>query len=236
MLDRALGNMAGMAPGAELDMNNVTLRISLDVTGIVGFAKDFRTCASFKDAGTDELFTIIQKSGQPLELESQCASSARDTSDLLQPFHHANTSEHILGLLPQTSAATTHVSTVLKPAPLCAAKSSCAQSEAFKLGLAFRMFCSVQGAVLPDDQPRTAVHAVGPRGARGAAPVQGLPRPHGRARSGGTQPVFPRGRSSGQPLQDDVHCYSTRHTILSLRNLEAASLHVRSGEGQRAAK
>ena len=54
--------MAAMPPGAEVDMNNVTLRISLDVTGLVGFAKDFQTCASFSDSGTDELFTIIQKS------------------------------------------------------------------------------------------------------------------------------------------------------------------------------
>ena len=69
VLDKAVDNMMGMPPGAELDMNNVTLRISLDVTGIVGFAKDFRTCSSFKDAGTDELFTIIQKSEQSLPLE-----------------------------------------------------------------------------------------------------------------------------------------------------------------------
>ncbi len=57
--------MAALPSGTELDMNNVTLRIALDVTGMVGFAKDFRTCASFKDSGTDELFTIIQKSGCP---------------------------------------------------------------------------------------------------------------------------------------------------------------------------
>ena len=109
MLDKVIGNMAGMAPGAELDMNNVTLRISLDVTGIVGFAKDFRTCASFKDAGTDELFTIIQKSAQPLTSEGQCASSARLTSDLIQPFRNLKSSDHILGLLLCTSAATSLV-------------------------------------------------------------------------------------------------------------------------------
>lgn len=62
ILDRVVANMAGVPPGTELDMNNVTLRISLDVTGMVGFAKDFHTCSSFKDAGTDELFAIIQKS------------------------------------------------------------------------------------------------------------------------------------------------------------------------------
>jgi hypothetical protein len=54
--------MVAMPPGAEVDMNNVTLRISLDVTGLVGFGKDFKTCASFSDSGTDQLFTIIQKS------------------------------------------------------------------------------------------------------------------------------------------------------------------------------
>lgn len=62
ILDEVIANMASMPPGTELDMNNVTLRIALDVTGMVGFAKDFQTCASFKDTGTDELFTIIQKS------------------------------------------------------------------------------------------------------------------------------------------------------------------------------
>ena len=31
-------------------------------TGIVGFAKDFETTASFSDAGTDEIFTLIQTS------------------------------------------------------------------------------------------------------------------------------------------------------------------------------
>ena len=54
--------MSRLPPGTELDMNNVTLRISLDVTGLVGFAKDFQTCDTFMDAGTDELFEIIKLS------------------------------------------------------------------------------------------------------------------------------------------------------------------------------
>ena len=54
--------MSKLQPGTELDMNNVTLRISLDVTGLVGFAKDFQTCDTFMDAGTDELFEIIKLS------------------------------------------------------------------------------------------------------------------------------------------------------------------------------
>ena len=52
--------MNKLPSGTELDMNNVTLRISLDVTGLVGFAKDFQTCDTFMDAGTDELFEIIK--------------------------------------------------------------------------------------------------------------------------------------------------------------------------------
>ena len=104
-----IGNMAGMPPGAELDMNNVTLRISLDVTGIVGFAKDFQTCRSFKDASTDELFTIIQKSELPLILECQGELYPRHTPGLLRPFNHPNSSEVILDLLLHTSAATTLV-------------------------------------------------------------------------------------------------------------------------------
>ncbi len=63
--------MVAMPPGAEVDMNNVTLRISLDVTGLVGFAKDFETCASFSDSGTDELFTIIQKSELPTHISME---------------------------------------------------------------------------------------------------------------------------------------------------------------------
>ena len=60
ILTKVIGNMNKLPSGTELDMNNVTLRISLDVTGLVGFAKDFQTCDTFMDAGTDELFEIIK--------------------------------------------------------------------------------------------------------------------------------------------------------------------------------
>lgn len=62
ILTKVINNMTRLPPGSELDMNNVTLRISLDVTGLVGFAKDFQTCDTFMDAGTDELFGIIKVS------------------------------------------------------------------------------------------------------------------------------------------------------------------------------
>ena len=62
ILTKVIDNMSKLPPGTELDMNNVTLRISLDVTGLVGFAKDFQTCDTFMDAGTDELFDIIKVS------------------------------------------------------------------------------------------------------------------------------------------------------------------------------
>ena len=32
-LDQVVSNMAGMPPGSELDINNVTLRLALDITG-----------------------------------------------------------------------------------------------------------------------------------------------------------------------------------------------------------
>ena len=33
VLDHIIANMASLGPGAELDMNNVTMRFALDVTG-----------------------------------------------------------------------------------------------------------------------------------------------------------------------------------------------------------
>lgn len=53
-------NIKRLGPEADLDMNNITMRYSMDVTGLVGFAKDFGTCRSFDDADTDELFDILR--------------------------------------------------------------------------------------------------------------------------------------------------------------------------------
>ncbi|CAL5223031.1 g5486 [Coccomyxa viridis] len=75
ILTKVIANMSKLQPGTELDMNNVTLRISLDVTGLVGFAKDFQTCDTFMDAGTDELFEIIKLTFR--ELYSRTSNPAR---------------------------------------------------------------------------------------------------------------------------------------------------------------
>ena len=82
------------------------------------------------------------------------------------------------------------------------------------------MLCSVQGAVLPDDQPCAPVHAVGPRGARGAAPVQGVPHPHGRSCPGGTRPACPRVNPEGSPCKTTCLLQHHRHTIPSCRSLK----------------
>jgi hypothetical protein len=69
ILDQIVANILALPPEEELDVNNVTLRLALDITGLVGFAKDFGTTRSFSDAGTDELFYILQSSAlQRLQL------------------------------------------------------------------------------------------------------------------------------------------------------------------------
>ena len=50
-----------LGPDADLDINNVTMRFAMDVTGLVGFAKDYETCSTFDDACTDDLFDILRK-------------------------------------------------------------------------------------------------------------------------------------------------------------------------------
>ena len=66
-LAKVIRNMSQLPAGTALDMNNITMRIALDITGLVGFAKDFETCNTFKDADTDELFNIVKisKPGDP---------------------------------------------------------------------------------------------------------------------------------------------------------------------------
>ncbi|BDA50154.1 Cytochrome P450 3A13 [Coccomyxa sp. Obi] len=66
ILDQIVDNMLKLAPGEELDINNVTLRFAMDVTGLVGFAKDYGTTRSFSDTGTDELFYILQSTFREL--------------------------------------------------------------------------------------------------------------------------------------------------------------------------
>lgn len=53
-------NIKQLGPGTDFDVNNITMRYAMDVTGLVGFAKDFGTCRTFDDADTDELFDILR--------------------------------------------------------------------------------------------------------------------------------------------------------------------------------
>lgn len=55
-----------LGPEADIDINNVTMRFAMDVTGLVGFGKDYKTCRTFNDADTDDLFDILRKCELPL--------------------------------------------------------------------------------------------------------------------------------------------------------------------------
>lgn len=59
-------NIARLGPTADMDINNITMRYAMDVTGLVGFAKDFATCRTFDDAETDELFDILRGGELPV--------------------------------------------------------------------------------------------------------------------------------------------------------------------------
>jgi hypothetical protein len=47
-------------PRADVDMNNIFMRYAMDVTGLVGFAKDFKVTGSMDDHKTDELFEVLR--------------------------------------------------------------------------------------------------------------------------------------------------------------------------------
>lgn len=53
-------HVAKLPPGTAFDINNVTMRYAMDITGLVGFAKDFGSCKAFNDTDTDELFNILR--------------------------------------------------------------------------------------------------------------------------------------------------------------------------------
>ena len=53
IMNRVCEQLSLLGEEEALDVNNVTLRISMDVTGIVGFNKDFKTTEDFHDIKTD---------------------------------------------------------------------------------------------------------------------------------------------------------------------------------------
>ena len=61
--DFVIQNLKDKGPAADVDLNNITMRMAMDVTGLVGFNKDFGTCKILDDEETDETFEIL-KAGQ----------------------------------------------------------------------------------------------------------------------------------------------------------------------------
>jgi hypothetical protein len=49
-----------LGPEADIDINNVMMRFTMDVTGLVGFAKDYQTCVNIYDAKTDDFFEVLR--------------------------------------------------------------------------------------------------------------------------------------------------------------------------------
>jgi hypothetical protein len=52
--------LMAVGPRADVDMNNIFMRYAMDVTGLVGFGKDFRVTGSVDDHKTDELFEVLR--------------------------------------------------------------------------------------------------------------------------------------------------------------------------------
>ena len=61
MAQQLVRNLQAGGHCTDVDINNVTMRYAMDVTGLVGFAKDFGTCKAFNDAGTDEIFDLLRE-------------------------------------------------------------------------------------------------------------------------------------------------------------------------------
>lgn len=53
-------------PTMDVDMNNMFMRYAMDVTGLVGFAKDFKVTCTLSDSKTDSLFENLRTGGSPV--------------------------------------------------------------------------------------------------------------------------------------------------------------------------
>ena len=60
-VNEVTANFQALGPAADIDINNVAMRFALDVTGLVGFGKDYQTCKNFGDAATDDLFDVLRQ-------------------------------------------------------------------------------------------------------------------------------------------------------------------------------
>ena len=89
IMDRVCEQLNLVDTDEAVDVNNITLRISMDVTGIVGFAKDFRTTCSFHDEKTNATIENL-KSGRSCDLHTAGLLTAcmHERQDML---HHTST-------------------------------------------------------------------------------------------------------------------------------------------------
>ena len=87
MAEQLVHHIKQLGPNGDFDINNLTMRYSMDVTGLVGFAKDFGTCRTFDDASTDELFDIL-RAGELIAAPARCllddSRICRSTNAVLQ--------------------------------------------------------------------------------------------------------------------------------------------------------
>lgn len=191
VLDQVLGNMrATLAPGHEIDINNVALRLTLDINGLVGFATDFGTTRSFNDTDSDELFFILTSCKRLCSLRRSRLAAAF----FCWVARTANIT-HIFLLkqqgIPLAAVSDRRHSSVPAP-PLLKVGSehlSCA--------------CSDEGTVLPGDQSGTAPDVLDSGGApqRSALPL--LPQAHDAAPARGATVLS----AATQALQQgDIWC------------------------------
>jgi len=75
LADRLAAALTAAGPTADVDVNNMYMRFAMDITGVVGFAKDFGTTASLADASTDSLFDVLRDG--MLELYRTATNPAR---------------------------------------------------------------------------------------------------------------------------------------------------------------
>jgi len=58
-------NFKQAGPQTDIDINNVMMRYTMDVTGLVGFAKDYQCCVHMDDAKTDDFFDVLRSGDLP---------------------------------------------------------------------------------------------------------------------------------------------------------------------------
>lgn len=75
LADRVAACLAAAGPDADVDVNNMYMRFAMDITGVVGFAKDFGVTASLADSDTDSLFDVLRDG--MLELYRTATNPAR---------------------------------------------------------------------------------------------------------------------------------------------------------------